>query len=53
MMSIGLHPRFSGRPACCEAVRRFIDYTQQFPYVWYCRRAEIADNWYKFHKYKD
>ncbi len=44
MMSIGLHPRISGRPARAEALRRFIDYIYTKK-VWICRRQDIAAFW--------
>ena len=44
MMSIGLHPRISGRPARTEALRRFIDYIYA-KNVWICRRQDIATFW--------
>lgn len=49
MMSIGLHARFSGRPARCDALRRFIEYMKQYDQVWICTRNEIADHWYRYH----
>lgn len=42
MMSVGLHPRFSGNPARADAVARFIDYAQQFDDVWIARRIDVA-----------
>ncbi|MGI9658491.1 MAG: polysaccharide deacetylase family protein [Gaiellaceae bacterium] len=42
MMSIGLHPRFSGQPARANALARFIDYAQATGDVWFARRDEIA-----------
>ena len=42
MMSIGLHPRFSGNPARSDALARFIDYAQGFDDVWFARRIDIA-----------
>jgi allantoinase len=44
MMSIGLHPRISGRPARAEALRRFLDYIHD-KNVWICRRQDIATFW--------
>lgn len=49
MMTIGLHPRLSGRPGRCEAVRKFIDYIKKFDHVWICKREEICDLWYQFY----
>jgi peptidoglycan/xylan/chitin deacetylase (PgdA/CDA1 family) len=42
MMSIGLHPRFTGNPSRADALARFIDYAQQFEDVWFARRIDIA-----------
>ena len=43
MMSVGLHPRFSGHPARSNALARFIAYAQQFEDVWFGRRIDIAN----------
>lgn len=45
MMTVGLHPRISGRPARAAALNRFLDYAQSFEKVWICRRDEIARHW--------
>lgn len=45
MMTIGIHPRLSGRPGRCGALKRFIDYITKFNRVWICRREEIAEQW--------
>lgn len=42
MMSVGLHPRFSGQPARADALARFIDYAQGFEDVAFLRRIDIA-----------
>ena len=42
MMSIGLHPRFSGQPARSDALARFIDYAQGLDEVVFMRRIDIA-----------
>ncbi len=42
MMSVGLHPRFSGQPPRADALARFIDYAQGLGDVWFARRDEIA-----------
>lgn len=49
MMTVGLHPRLSGRPGRCEVLERFILHVKQFEHVWICRREEIADYWYEHH----
>lgn len=45
MMSVGLHPRFSGHPARAAAIARFLDYVTDRGGVWICRRREIAEHW--------
>ena len=42
MMSIGLHPRFSGQPARADALSRFIDWAQGHDDVIFMRRVDIA-----------
>ena len=39
MMSIGLHPRFAGKPARSTRSREFIDYAQELGDVWFARRS--------------
>jgi putative urate catabolism protein len=51
MMSVGLHPRLSGRPGRAAALARFIDYVQSHDKVWLCRRIEIARHWIENHPY--
>lgn len=46
MMTIGLHPRISGRPGRCEALRRFVEYALSYSQVWICRRDEIFKHWH-------
>ncbi len=45
MMTIGLHPRFSGHPGRCMAVKQFLDYLTGFKQVWLTRRIDIATFW--------
>ncbi|MCW8450288.1 polysaccharide deacetylase family protein [Legionella quinlivanii] len=45
LMTIGLHPRISGRPGRCLAIQQFIAYIKQFKDVWITRRIDIADFW--------
>ena len=47
MMTIGLHPRFSGHPGRCVAVKQFIHYLKQFSDIWIAHRLEIAEYWHK------
>jgi peptidoglycan/xylan/chitin deacetylase (PgdA/CDA1 family) len=42
MMSVGLHPRFSGHPGRADALAHFIEYGQQCGDVWFARRIDIA-----------
>ena len=53
MLSIGLHCRIIGRPGRIEALERFLDYVQQHPQVWICRRVEIAQHWMATHPYQN
>jgi allantoinase len=52
MLSVGLHCRLIGRPARIGALERFLDYVQQHPKVWICRRIEIAQHWIASHPYR-
>lgn len=45
LMTIGLHPRLSGKPARTETIRKFLDYILPYKNIWFCRRYEIADYW--------
>lgn len=45
MMTIGLHPRFSGHPGRCLALKQFLSYLKQFPDLWIARRIDIARYW--------
>ena len=45
MMSVGLHCRIAGRPGRSRAVRRFLEYANGFPDVWFARRIDIARWW--------
>ncbi len=47
MMSVGLHCRMAGRPGRAAALRRFLTYLRGFEDVWVCRRADIAEHWYR------
>ena len=50
IMSIGLHCRLAGRPGRTAAVAKFLDYAKSKEKVWFCRRADIARHWHKYHK---
>jgi len=45
LMSVGLHPRMSGRPARAHGLARFLDYAQSRGQVWFCRRLDVARHW--------
>ena len=45
LMSIGLHPRFSGHPGRCYALLRFIEFIQKYNDIWITRRIDIAHHW--------
>jgi peptidoglycan/xylan/chitin deacetylase (PgdA/CDA1 family) len=45
LLTIGLHPRISGRHSRLMALIRFIDYSMQHELVWYCKRIELATLW--------
>ena len=49
MMTIGLHPRLSGKPGRCLALNQFINYIQQFKDIWICKRIDIAKHWLSNH----
>jgi peptidoglycan/xylan/chitin deacetylase (PgdA/CDA1 family) len=45
MMSIGLHPRWTGQPARASALAEFIEYAIGKGEVWFARRRDIAAWW--------
>jgi len=45
MLSIGLHPRLSGRPGRTAALARFLDHVTAHDKVWVARRVDIARWW--------
>ncbi|MDR3501391.1 MAG: polysaccharide deacetylase family protein [Legionella sp.] len=47
IMTIGLHPRLSGKPARCQAIKQFLDYLLQYEDIWITQRINIADYWLK------
>jgi len=49
LMSVGLHGRISGHPACARALARFLDHVQRHERVWVCRREEVARHWQRVH----
>ncbi len=49
MFSIGLHCRLIGRPGKIAGLKRFLDYAQSKPGVWFPRRIDIARHWVATH----
>jgi peptidoglycan/xylan/chitin deacetylase (PgdA/CDA1 family) len=45
MMSVGIHPRWSGQAARASALRDFIEYATAQEGVLFMRRIDIADQW--------
>ena len=45
MMSIGLHCRLIARPGRVQALKKFLDYIENFPDIWICTRENIATFW--------
>ena len=52
MLSVGLHCRLAGRPGRAMAIKRFLDYINDFPDVWLTTRVDIAKHWKKHHPNK-
>ena len=52
MFSIGLHCRLIGRPGKIAGLKRFLDYAQSHPDVWFPRRIDIARHWQKAFPHK-
>ena len=50
MMSVGLHCRLIGRPGRAASLARFLDYVQGHDDVWICRRSDIAEHWFQYHR---
>ena len=49
IMSVGLHPRMTGRPGRAKALAAFLDYIMTRDHVWICRRVDIARHWVETH----
>ncbi|KTD77179.1 polysaccharide deacetylase [Legionella waltersii] len=45
LMSIGLHPRLSGKPAKAMVIKQFLDYLSEYKDVWIARRVDVAKYW--------
>lgn len=48
-MTIGLHPRLSGKPDRCHALNEFLSYIRQFQNIWIAKRIDIALYWLTKH----
>jgi len=46
---VGLHCRIAGRPGRARALARFLDYVNNKPGAWVCRRVDIARHWQENH----
>ncbi|WP_454780991.1 polysaccharide deacetylase family protein [Legionella sp. WA2022007384] len=47
IMTVGLHPRLSGKPDRCLMLKQFLDHVTQYQDVWIARRIDIAQFWLK------
>ena len=47
MMSVGIHPRVTGRPGKSKVLEQFIQYAKSHPDVWFARRGDIAKWWWE------
>lgn len=47
MMSVGIHPRVTGRPGKSKILEQFIQYAKSHPDVWFARRGDIAKWWWE------
>ncbi|MBN9227909.1 MULTISPECIES: polysaccharide deacetylase family protein [Legionella] len=45
IMTIGLHPRLSGKPDRCLILKQFLDHLTQYQDIWITRRIDIAQFW--------
>jgi peptidoglycan/xylan/chitin deacetylase (PgdA/CDA1 family) len=49
LMSVGLHPRISGRPARARALANVLDHILKHDRVWVCGRLDMARHWHAQH----
>ncbi|WP_246136689.1 polysaccharide deacetylase family protein [Leekyejoonella antrihumi] len=49
MMTIGVHPRWTGQPGRSLALRKFLDYARDKGDVWFARRSDVAEHWLNHH----
>ena len=47
MMSVGIHPRVTGRPGKSKVLEQFIQYAKGHADVWFARRGDIAKWWWE------
>ena len=52
MFTVGLHCRLIGRPGKFAGLKRFLDYAQGHPGVWFPRRIDIAHHWAATHPHQ-
>jgi len=45
IMTIGLHPRLSGKPDRCLMLKKFLDYLISYHDIWITKRIDIANYW--------
>lgn len=45
MMSVGVHPRLSGRPSRIAGLERFLEHVRRMGSAWVARRRDIALHW--------
>ncbi|WP_269537748.1 polysaccharide deacetylase family protein [Cerasicoccus fimbriatus] len=45
MMSIGVHPHYSGRPSRIRGLKKFLEHATAKGDVWFARRLDIARHW--------
>jgi peptidoglycan/xylan/chitin deacetylase (PgdA/CDA1 family) len=50
MMSIGLHPRWTGQAARASGLREFFEYALGRGDIWFARRRDIASWWREHHE---
>ncbi|QEY51279.1 polysaccharide deacetylase family protein [Legionella longbeachae] len=47
IMTVGLHPRLSGKPDRCLMIKKFLNHLAQHKDIWITRRIDIAQFWLK------
>ena len=51
LMSVGLHPRLTGRPARARALAAVLDHILKHDNIWVCRRIDVARHWRSAHPF--